>query len=198
MKPLTSVRSVLRSIPENHPDHNVDAVGKLNLAPWDDSGICKRAITTHGGQNYHPSGKRHLTNREFACLQGFPLEHRFSTTHVKKQIGNAVPPFVAKILFKAVVKALREADGLEPEEPDIIDLDGDAPDELDVIHLEEMTLEQPAKMNVVNDKSESPEVIDLEDADKEQPEVIHPVNDRPESPELIELETEMREVVIIG
>jgi DNA (cytosine-5)-methyltransferase 1 len=87
----------------------------VNLPSWDDSCIAPRAITTHGGQNYHPSGKRGLTNREFAALQGFPMEHTFSDKNVKKQIGNAVPPSVAKILFEAVRKALEEADGVEKE-----------------------------------------------------------------------------------
>jgi DNA (cytosine-5)-methyltransferase 1 len=87
----------------------------LNNPPWDDGSIAPRAITTHGGQNYHPSGKRGLTNREFAALQGFPIEHTFSEKNVKKQIGNAVPPSIAKILFEAVRKALEEADGVEKE-----------------------------------------------------------------------------------
>lgn len=69
-------------------------------------------MTTSGGQNYHPSGKRDLTLREYACLQGFPLDHVFSGKHVKKQIGNAVPPCIAKVLFESIRKDLERADGV--------------------------------------------------------------------------------------
>lgn len=63
-----------------------------------------------------------LTNREFAAIQGFPMEHVFGSRHVKKQIGNAVPPVVAKVLLEACRKALEEADGVEKE---VISLDDD-------------------------------------------------------------------------
>ena len=61
----------------------------------------------------HPCGRRDLTLREFACLQGFPLEHKFAERGVKRQIGNAVPPTVGKLLMEAVKEALLEADGLK-------------------------------------------------------------------------------------
>ena len=64
----------------------------------------------------HPSGTRDFTHREFACLQGFPLEHRFGSTSVKKQIGNAVPPPVARAILERVKKALMEEDGAEAAE----------------------------------------------------------------------------------
>ena len=61
----------------------------------------------------HPSGTRDLTHREFACLQGFPLKHRFGSTSVKKQIGNAVPPLVARAILESVKNALMAEDGIE-------------------------------------------------------------------------------------
>lgn len=69
-------------------------------------------ITT-GNSGVHPSGKRDFTHREIACLQGIPLEHKFSTTGVKRQIGNAVPSIVAKALLEEIKNALQKADGLE-------------------------------------------------------------------------------------
>lgn len=108
---------MLSSIPAGAPDHDLPAAlaKPLHERPWDGAGIAPRAITTHGGQNYHPSGARGFTNREFAELQGFPGEHVFSERNVKKQIGNAVPPSVARVLFGAVRRALEEADGVERE-----------------------------------------------------------------------------------
>jgi len=69
-------------------------------------------MTTSGGQNYHPSGTRDFTLREYASLQGFPLNHVFRGTGVKKQIGNAVPPCVAKVLFESIKRDLDKADGI--------------------------------------------------------------------------------------
>lgn len=63
----------------------------------------------------HPSGRRHFTIREFACLQGFPLEQRFISAGVtvgRRQIGNAVPPIVAKVVLEGVKRALMKADGV--------------------------------------------------------------------------------------
>ena len=70
-------------------------------------------VTTSGGGINHPSGKRDYTNREFACLQSFPLGHKFGASGVKKQTGNAVPPTVARMLMESVINALLKADGLQ-------------------------------------------------------------------------------------
>jgi DNA (cytosine-5)-methyltransferase 1 len=54
---------------------------------------------TRGGAmiNYHPNGKRRLTVRETAIVQGFPLDFVFegSMTSAYLQVGNAVPPPLA-------------------------------------------------------------------------------------------------------
>ena len=63
----------------------------------------------------HPSGARDFTHREFACLQGFPLEHVFGAMGVRKQIGNAVPPVVARAMLESVKRALMREDGVAEE-----------------------------------------------------------------------------------
>ena len=79
-------------------------------------------MTTSGGQNYHPSGTRDFTLREYAALQGFPPNHVFAGSYVKKQIGNAVPPVVAKVLFESIKRQLDRVDGVvEGRETMIID-----------------------------------------------------------------------------
>ncbi|OBT79943.1 hypothetical protein VF21_01623 [Pseudogymnoascus sp. 05NY08] len=132
LKPYTSVNTLLTSIPLNAPDHDLaSSLSKpLHESPWDGTSIAPRAITTHGGQNYHPSGTRGFTNRELAALQGFPGGHRFGEKNVKKQIGNAVPPSVAGVLFGAVRKALEAADGVEME---VIDVGGGVEREVFVV-----------------------------------------------------------------
>lgn len=48
----------------------------------------------------HPNGKRRMTCRELATLQSFPIDFKFvgGISSVCRQIGNAVPPLLAKYL----------------------------------------------------------------------------------------------------
>jgi len=66
-------------------------------------------ITGSGGGGthvYHWKENRALTNRERARLQTFPDEFEFlgSKESARKQIGMAVPPLGAKIIFEAILK----------------------------------------------------------------------------------------------
>lgn len=66
-------------------------------------------VTGSGGGGthmYHWEEPRALTNRERARLQTFPDEFQFvgSKEAVRKQIGMAVPPDGAKIVFEAILK----------------------------------------------------------------------------------------------
>lgn len=70
-------------------------------------------VTGSGGGGthmYHWSEPRSLTNRERARLQTFPDEYRFcgNRESVRKQIGMAVPPDGAKVIFKAILDTLAE------------------------------------------------------------------------------------------
>jgi DNA (cytosine-5)-methyltransferase 1 len=113
--PFSTVNHTLALIPPDAPDHDPDAhtfPTHKRLPSWDGNGILPRAMTTSGGQNYHPSGKRDFTLREYAALQGFPPNHVFAGSYIKKQIGNAVPPVVAKVLFESIKRQLDEVDGV--------------------------------------------------------------------------------------
>ena len=59
---------------------------------------------THG---YHWKHDRALTNRERARIQGFPDDFVFrgSKESVRKQIGMAVPPPLAKVVFEGILKS---------------------------------------------------------------------------------------------
>ena len=66
-------------------------------------------ITASGGggtHGYHWKENRALTNRERARIQSFPDEFEFvgKKESVRKQIGMAVPPKGAKIIFEAILK----------------------------------------------------------------------------------------------
>lgn len=65
-----------------------------------------------GTHMYHWSENRALTNRERARIQTFPDDFVFegSKESVRKQIGMAVPPLGAKIIFEAIFKTLLHID----------------------------------------------------------------------------------------
>lgn len=92
---------------------------KLNVKSARLSQIYKRlhpdrpayTITGSGGggtHGYHWKEPRALTNRERARLQGFPDDFVFegSKESVRKQIGMAVSPRMANVVFEAVLKSL--------------------------------------------------------------------------------------------
>lgn len=61
-------------------------------------------ILTSRTMYYHPTQARYLTVREAASLQSFPLEFVFqgSVTAQFRQIGNSVPPLLAKALGEEI------------------------------------------------------------------------------------------------
>lgn len=54
----------------------------------------------------HPTEDRYITPREAAILQDFPLDYEFKGTlgQIHKQIGNAVPPGLARALAREIIK----------------------------------------------------------------------------------------------
>lgn len=118
LKPLATIDSAIAHIPENANNHDQTvrfADGKPRV-PFNGSSQAK-TLTTNGGQgNHHPSGQRPYTVRELARLQTFPLLHSFDgargITELKRQVGNAVPPLLAKAMFRSVVKSLKESDAV--------------------------------------------------------------------------------------
>lgn len=108
-KPWVSINEAINRIPTNWDDHDIAATRSRASIPNTGEGI-ERTMTTSGAGMAHPSGKRTYTYREFACLQSFPLGHKFGAKGVKNQIGNAVPPCYGKILLEEVTMALKKAD----------------------------------------------------------------------------------------
>ena len=96
------------------PDHlrlNVKSVTMSQIYRRLDPDKPSYTVTGSGGGGthvYHWSENRALTNRERARLQTFPDSFRFcgSKESVRRQIGMAVPPSGAKIIFEALIKTL--------------------------------------------------------------------------------------------
>ena len=69
-------------------------------------------VTGSGGGGthmYHWEEPRALTNRERARLQTFPDDYKFigNRESVRRQIGMAVPPIGARVIFLSILEALR-------------------------------------------------------------------------------------------
>jgi len=62
----------------------------------------------HGGVNVHPELGRVITPREMARLQSFPDEFKFKGAKKWQliQLGNAVPPLMAKAIGEEIIKSL--------------------------------------------------------------------------------------------
>lgn len=84
--------------------------------PWK---LLANCITRSGGNNQHPSG-RPFTPRERCRLQGIKDDHKFiqgmknpngkTGLTINAQIGNAVPPPLAKAMYREISKSLRTTD----------------------------------------------------------------------------------------
>lgn len=74
------------------------------------------------GRYGHPEQNRAITPREAARFQGFPDEFNFqgNRADVRKQIGNAVPPPLAKAAGQAIKRVLNNEDFNESNEGRII------------------------------------------------------------------------------
>ncbi len=84
---------------------------------WDDLAptLTTRCVTPACGRFLHPQANRPITLREAATFQTFPLRYRFSggAGSVEMQIGNAVPPKLARavaLVVKHELVAMRAGD----------------------------------------------------------------------------------------
>lgn len=100
-----------------HVDHkgHADVYGRLS---WDNPSntITTGCTNPSKGRFVHPEQDRAITQREAAALQGFPDDFVFCGTNIGRQIGNAVPPPLARAFAKELfrVSARGPNTGLEP------------------------------------------------------------------------------------
>ena len=76
--------------------------------PWNEASCTIKE--NHGGVNIHPVESRVITVREMARLQSFPDDFIFKGPKSKQmvQVGNAVPPLLAKAIGLSIKKSLEE------------------------------------------------------------------------------------------
>ena len=87
-----------------------DVYGRMS---WDApaSGLTTRCTSYSNGRFGHPDQHRAISIREAACLQTFPEEFAFkgSMASMARQIGNAVPVRLAKLVGFRFIEHLRDA-----------------------------------------------------------------------------------------
>lgn len=86
--------------------------GSYGRMEWDEPAvtITTRFDTPSGGRFIHPIENRTITPREAARIQSFPDSYRFigSKSSISTQIGNAVPPKMAYVLARMVIKLIEQ------------------------------------------------------------------------------------------
>lgn len=116
-KPYLTEAKAIRGLDERRdPLHNVANTLPRNEPPRDGNEPFKRTILCSGAQGVnHFSGLRTFTERELACLQGFPRSHQFlgTKTEIRRQIGNAFPSCAVKALYEYLRKWLERVDGVQ-------------------------------------------------------------------------------------
>jgi len=89
---------------KNHSGHS-DVYGRLSYSKTA-SAITTKCLSYSNGRFGHPVEDRAISVREAACLQTFPRTYSFCGSMISKakQIGNAVPPLMAKCFGKVFVE----------------------------------------------------------------------------------------------
>ena len=111
MKPDTRYSDLPSRLRRYTTDHFDDKYKRLDLREP------SRTITAHiahdGYWYIHPTEHRTLTMREAARIQSFPDSFRFAGTpsHAFRQIGEAVPPLVARAIGRSLLQSIRHDRG---------------------------------------------------------------------------------------
>ena len=113
-----TIREAILDIPDTatHTEHPSTSHKEWPKPPLPDGALAKTITCSGGVNNYHPSGVRPFSGRELACLQTFPCDYAFPTnsrTKLVRMIGNAVPPRLAKLVYREVIRSLKKTDGIE-------------------------------------------------------------------------------------
>lgn len=101
MKKRLSMVEEGKSLYDNYSD-------SWKKCPWNEASCTIKE--NHGGVNIHPIESRVITVREMARLQSFPDDFIFKGSKGKQmvQIGNAVPPDLAKAIALSIKKSIKE------------------------------------------------------------------------------------------
>ncbi|MGI5286170.1 DNA cytosine methyltransferase [Nonomuraea polychroma] len=97
----------------NHRNGSGDVMGRLR---WNEPAVTIRTefFKPEKGRYLHPWAHRPITHYEAALIQGFPMDFLWcgSKIEIAKQIGNAVPINLARVLAEQVYKHLNDEHAL--------------------------------------------------------------------------------------
>ncbi|KAI1089009.1 S-adenosyl-L-methionine-dependent methyltransferase [Rostrohypoxylon terebratum] len=129
-KSYRTVQQMLRKISPaarwNDELHSPNRLKRVLRPRWDPNIPLLRTITCSGGVgNYHYTGLRDFTLREYSVLQGFPPDYDFQKPSQKRQIGNAFPPLVVKHLYKHLRRWLGQKDRVHADDSELSSSEGD-------------------------------------------------------------------------
>ncbi|KAL1850722.1 hypothetical protein Daus18300_012800 [Diaporthe australafricana] len=114
---VTEAEAINGLTPETTTLHDPQTLRSLNRRARAGDEPLGTLSASAGAAVIHFSGSRDFTLRELACLQGFPQDHQFEGSGIKKQIGTAFPPSVAKVFFHHMRRSLEEHDGVPQGSP---------------------------------------------------------------------------------
>lgn len=164
-QPFLTERDAIEGLtPELHSLHDPDSLPVIDRESRDADKPIGRPINGSGSVYHHPDGKRDLTQRELACIQGFPTSHQFEGSYVKKQIGNAFPPSVAMEFYQHLRQHLEEVDGVQPGLPETADPAGGS-----TASLPEVNNDSKVESALDDEPSNGPLVAVMADAPPETP-----------------------------
>lgn len=95
--------------------HRKDHTRRYRRMMWD--GVARSIITRFrdpkSGEYTHPEQTRTISIREAARIQSFPDWFVFEGSHTDQydQVGNAVPPLLARAVGEQIIRGLQQADG---------------------------------------------------------------------------------------
>ena len=90
-----------------HKEHSghTDVYGRM-IKHQPSAALTTRCISLSNGRFGHPTQNRAISVREAACIQTFPMDFIFqgSLNSMARQVGNAVPVLMAKVIGDSVVR----------------------------------------------------------------------------------------------
>ncbi|KZZ90463.1 C-5 cytosine methyltransferase [Moelleriella libera RCEF 2490] len=120
MMPYLTIRKALSKLSVGDDLHDLSStqIFRPRRPALDFDGL-SGTICTASDTSYYPDGTRSYTLREHACLQGFPMLHKFlgQRYHIKRQIGNAFPPSTVKVLYRHLERWLLREDKMSQYVP---------------------------------------------------------------------------------
>lgn len=155
--------------PELHSLHDPGSLLTIDKEARDAYKPLDRPINGSGSVYHHPDGEREFTQRELACIQGFPTCHQFEGSYIKKQIANAFPPLVAMAFYQHLRQHMEEVDGFQPSFPEPGEPTGDS-----TASLSEVSNDDTMKDSLDDESPNGPLDADMADALPDAPAVSIP------------------------